>query len=58
LNDKKHQDDQYNQYRQQMKQEIETLKKRSNDSELALKIKNQEYNKDVSHLKDQLLESE
>lgn len=58
LNDKKQQEDQYNQYRQQMKNELETLKKKCNEVELAKKIKDQEYTKDVGNLKDLLLESE
>lgn len=41
-----------------MKQDLETLKKKCNEIELAKKIKDQEYTKDVGTLKDQLAESE
>jgi hypothetical protein len=38
LNDKKQMEDQYNSFRQQMKTELETLKKKCNEVELAKKI--------------------
>jgi len=58
LQERKTQEDQYNEYRNQMKQELESLKKNCNEHELAKKIKDQEYIKDVGNLKDLLVESE
>lgn len=58
MQERKNQEDQYNTYRNTMKQELETLKKKCNEIELAKKIKDQEYTKDVGTLKEQLQESE
>jgi len=41
-----------------MKNDLETLKKKCNELELAKKLKDQEYTKDVGNLKDLLQESE
>ena len=41
-----------------MKSELENFKKKCNEAELAKKIKDQEYTKDVGNLKDLLMESE
>lgn len=41
-----------------MKQDHENLKMKMNELELAKKLKDQEYDKDVGNLKDQLVESE
>lgn len=58
MQERKNLEDQYNAYRNTMKQELETLKQKCNEIELAKKIKDQEYTKDVGSLKEQLLESE
>jgi len=58
LLERKTQEEQYNEYRNQMKQELESFKKKCNEIELAKKIKDQEYTKDVGQLKDLLQESD
>lgn len=39
MNERKLQEDQYNEYRNKMKQDLENLKKKNNEIELAKKIK-------------------
>ena len=40
IHERKSQEEQYNEYRNKMKQEIENLKKKNNEIELAIKLKN------------------
>ena len=40
IHERKMQEEQYNEYRNKMKQEIENLKKKNNEIELAIKLKN------------------
>jgi len=52
LNERKNQEDQYNEYRNKMKADLEALKKKNNEHELAKKISDGEYVKEVASLKE------
>ena len=58
LNERKLQEEQYNEYRNRMKGDLEALKKKNNELELARKISDGEYIKEVQGLKEQLMESD
>lgn len=52
LNERKLQEEQYNEYRNRMKADLEALKKKNNELELARKISEGEYIKEVQGLKE------
>jgi len=52
LNERKLQEEQYNEYRNRMKGDLEALKKKNNELELARKISEGEYIKEVQGLKE------
>jgi hypothetical protein len=52
LNERKNQEDQYTEYRNKMKADLEALKKKNNEHELAKKIAEGEYVKEVASLKE------
>ena len=58
MNERKLQEDQYNEYRKRLTGELETLKKKNNEIELAHKLKISDLEKEAVSLSEQLLEAE
>ena len=58
MNQRKEQEEQYNEYRKRLSNDIENLKKKNNELELATKLKDGEYEKNVSLLEERLAEAE
>ena len=58
LNERKQMDEQYNEYRKRLTNELEQIKKKNNELELTQKVHDSEYDKNMSMLKDQLSEAE
>ena len=52
LNERKLQEEQYSEYRNRMKADLEGLKKKNNELELARKITEGQYTKEVAALKE------
>ena len=52
LNERKLQEEQYSEYRNRMKADLEGLKKKNNELELARKITEGQYTKEVGALKE------
>lgn len=58
MNERKAQEDMYNEYRKKLTNEIELLKKKNNELELAQKVNQGEYEKEMANLKESLSDSE
>jgi hypothetical protein len=58
MNQRKEQEEQYNEYRKRLSNDIENLKKKNNELELGAKLKDGEYEKNVSLLEERLAEAE
>ena len=58
MNERKQQEEQYNEYRKRLTNDLEKLKTKNNELELAQKIMQGEIDKETSSLKEQLLEAE
>jgi len=58
MNQRKEQEEQYNEYRKRLSNDIENLKKKNNELELATKLKDGEYEKNMSLLEERLAEAE
>ena len=58
MNERKKQEEQYNEYRKRLTDEVEQLKKKNNELELQQKIMSGDFEKEVSTLKEQLIEAE
>jgi hypothetical protein len=58
MNERKKQEEQYNEYRKRLTDDVEQLKKKNNELELQQKIMSGDFEKEVSTLKEQLIEAE
>jgi hypothetical protein len=58
MNERKVQEDQYSEYRKRLTTDLEKLKTKNNELELAQKIIQGELDKETSNLKESLLEAE
>lgn len=52
MNERKNQEDQYDEYRNKMKADFENLKKSNNELELQMKIKIGEHEKEMGYIRD------
>ena len=58
LEERKHLDEQHAESRQRLAVDLENLKKKHNELELDLKLKEGEFEKEIQQLKEQLSEAE
>mmetsp|Transcript_9207 Transcript_9207/g.13957 ORF Transcript_9207/g.13957 Transcript_9207/m.13957 type:complete len:280 (+) Transcript_9207:2384-3223(+) len=58
LSERKLQEEQYNEYRKRLTNELEQLKKKNNELELSQKVQEGEYEKNTNIIKEQLIETE
>jgi len=58
LQERKKQEETYNEYRKTLTDQVENLKKKNNELELQVKVAEGEFQKDVQQLKEQLNEAE
>ena len=58
MNQRKEQEEQEKEYRKRLSNDIENLKKKNNELELGAKLKDGEYEKNVSLLEERLAEAE